>query len=195
MTYIDSRDWPEYNAKLVRRGEFYLDLSCVKNWGRELREMNKRKRGAPYKYPKTFITFSSIIYTFLKMPYRQLEGFLRKISAYEPGLVAADYTTLHKRISKQELGIDIPENNAVVAVDSTGIKVTNRGDWMREKHGKQRRGWLKVHVAVDVESKRLLSIEITEEDTSDSEVLRPLLKDVNFEDALADGAYDTKDAF
>ena len=66
---------------------------------------------------------------------------------------------------------------------------------MREKHGKQRRGWLKVHVAVDVESKRLLSMEVTEEDTSDSEVLRPLLKDVNFEDALADGAYDTKDAF
>ncbi len=50
---------------------------------------------------------------------------------------------------------------------------------MREKHGKQRRGWLKVHVAVDVESKRLLSMEVTEEDTSDCEVLRPLLKDVN----------------
>ena len=74
------------------------------------------------------------------MPYRQLEGFIGRISAYEPGLLAADYTTLHKRISKQDLGIDIPENDAVVAVDSTGIKVTNRGDWMREKHGTQRRG-------------------------------------------------------
>ena len=109
--------------------------------------------------------------------------------------MAADYTTLHKRISKQDLGTDIPENDAVVAVDSTGIKVTNRGDWMREKHGTQRRGWLKVHVAVDVESKRLLSLEVTEENASDSEVLRPLLKDVNFEDALEDGAYGTNDAF
>ena len=112
-----------------------------------------------------------------------------------PRLLATDYTTLHKRISKQDLGIDIPENDAVVAVDSTGIKVTNRVDWMREKHGTQRRGWLKVHVAVDVESKRLLSLEVTEENASDSEVLRPLLKDVNFEDALEDGAYDTNDAF
>ena len=103
MEYVDTRDWPEYNAKLVRRGEFYLDLSCVKNWGRELREMNRRKRGAPYKYPKTFITFASIIYTFFRMPYRQLEGFIDRLSAYEPGLVAADYTTLHKRISKQSL--------------------------------------------------------------------------------------------
>ena len=195
MEYIDNRNWSEYNAKLVRRGEFYLDLSCVKNWGRELREMNRKKRGAPYKYPNTFITFASIIYTFFRMPYRQLEGFIGKISVYEPGLVAADYTTLHKRISKQSLEIEIPENDAVVAVDSTGIKVTNRGDWMREKHGTKRRGWLKVHVAVDVESKRLLSLEVTEEDTSDSEVLRPLLKDVNIKEGLMDGAYDTNDAF
>jgi len=195
MEYIDNRDWPEYNAKLVRRGKFYLDLSCVKNWGRELREMNRKKRGAPYKYPNTFITFASIIYTFFRMPYRQLEGFIGQLSTYEPGLLAADYTTLHKRISKQSLEIEIPENDAVVAVDSTGIKVTNRGDWMREKHGTKRRGWLKVHVAVDVESKRLLSLEVTEEDTSDSEVLRPLLKDVNIKEGLMDGAYDTNDAF
>ena len=195
MKYVDNRNWPEYNAQLVRRGEFYLDLSCVKNWSWELREMNRKKTGAPYKYPNTFITFASIIYSFFRMPYRQLEGFIGQLSTYEPGLVAADYTTLHKRISKQNLGIEIPENDAIVAVDSTGIKVTNRGDWMREKHGKQRRGWLKVHVAVDVESKRLLSMEVTEEDTSDSEVLRPLLEDVNIEEGLMDGAYDTNDAF
>ena len=195
MDYIDNRDWSEYNAQLVRRGEFYLDLNCVKNWSWELREMNRKKTGAPYKYPHTFITFASIIYSFFRMPYRQLEGFIGLLSTYEPGLVAADYTTLHKRISKQFLGIEIPETDAVVAVDSTGIKVTNRGDWMREKHGKQRRGWLKVHVAVDVESKKLLSLEVTEEDTSDSEVLRPLLEDINIEEGLMDGAYDTNDAF
>jgi hypothetical protein len=195
MVYVDDRDWPEYNAQLVRRGEFYLDLSCVKNWSWELIEMNRKKTGAPYKYPNTFITFASIIYSFFRMPYRQLEGFISRLSTYEPGLVAADYTTLHKRISKQSLEIQIPENDAVVAVDSTGIKVTNRGDWMREKHGKQRRGWLKVHVAVDVESKRLLSLEVTEEDTSDSEILRPLLKNVNIKEGLMDGAYDTNDAF
>jgi hypothetical protein len=66
---------------------------------------------------------------------------------------------------------------------------------MREKHGKRRQGWLKVHVAVDVESKRLLSMEVIEEDTSDSEVLRPLLEDIIFMEGLMDGAYDTNDAF
>ena len=48
------------------------------------------------------------------MPSRQLEGFIGRISAYEPGLLAADYTTLHKRVFKQDLVIDIPENDAVV---------------------------------------------------------------------------------
>ncbi len=76
--------------------------------GRELKEMNKRKRGAPYKYPKTFMTFSSIKYSFFRMPYRQLEGFIERIFAYKLELLAADYTTLHKRIFKQDLGIDIP---------------------------------------------------------------------------------------
>jgi len=31
------------------------------------------------------------------------------------------------------------------AIDSTGIKVTNRGEWMREKW-QVRRGWIKVLV-------------------------------------------------
>ena len=50
-------------------------------------------------------------------------------------------------------------------------------------------------MAVDVESKKLLFIEVTKEITSDSEALRPLLKDINFEDVLEDGAYDTNDTF
>ena len=195
MDYIDNRNWKEYNAQLVRRGEFYLDLECVKNWHRELKQMNRKKSGAPYKYPESFILFASIVYSFFRMPYRQLEGFIDKLGTFVPGLISADYTTLHRRISKSALQIPIPEDDVVVAVDSTGMKVTNRGEWMREKHGRVRRGWLKVHVAVDVESKKLLSIEVTEEKVADSEVLRPLLKDVNIEDGLMDGAFDTNDAF
>ncbi len=157
--------------------------------------MNRKKSGAPYKYPESFILFSSVIYSFFHIPYRQLEGFIGKLGTFVPGLIPADYTTLHRRISKSALQIPIPEDDVVVAVDSTGMKVTNRGEWMREKHGKVRRGWLKVHVAVDVESKKLLSIEVTEEKVADSEVLRPLLKGVNIEDGLMDGAFDTNDAF
>ena len=36
----------------------------------------------------------------------------------------------------------------VIAIDSTGIKVTNRGQWMRDKwHIKNKKGYLKIHVS------------------------------------------------
>ena len=38
----------------------------------------------------------------------------------------------------------------MIAVDATGIKVTNCGDWMRRK----RKGYVKIHVAVDTKTKQ-----------------------------------------
>lgn len=66
-----------------------------------------------------------------------------------------------------ELNISIPDNEIVFAVDSTGMKVTSRGDWMREKHGVERKGWIKVHIAVDVETRRPITFEITDERVTD----------------------------
>jgi len=55
----------------------------------------------------------------------------------------------------------------VVAVDSTGLKITKRVTGLGKKHGydgkdSQRRGWLKVHIAVDAVTKKLLSVEVTD---------------------------------
>ncbi len=94
-----------------------------------------------------------------------------------------------------ELNIPIPDNDIVVAVDSTGMKVTNRGDWLREKHGVERKGWIKVHIAVDVETRRPITFEITDERTTDQEMVKPLLQDVKLKDSLMDGAYDKEEVF
>jgi hypothetical protein len=94
-----------------------------------------------------------------------------------------------------ELNIPIPDNDIVVAVDSTGMKVTSRGDWMRERHGVERKGWIKAHVAVDVETRRPITFEITDERITDQEMVKPLLKDIKLKDALMDGAYDKEDVF
>ena len=59
-----------------------------------------------------------------------MEGFYRKLSKYIDSMKAADYTTLFRRIRR--INIEVPEtlkDRAVIAVDSTGIKVTNRGEW------------------------------------------------------------------
>lgn len=192
---MDKRNWPEYNEKLVKRGWFYLSTDFVKNWDKELKKMNKGKTGRPYRYPETFIQFSGLAYSFLHLPYRQLEGFLRALSGFVPGLSSADYTTLWQRISNLELNIPVPDNDIVVAVDSTGMKVTSRGDWMREKHGVERKGWIKVHVAVDVETRRPITFDITDERITDQDMVKPMLTDIKLKDSLMDGAYDNEEVF
>jgi hypothetical protein len=89
--------------------------------------MNKEKRGRPYEFPENFIFFMAFVHV-LFLPYRQMEGFLRKLSEYIPHLKTADFTTLHKRIQKIEQSLPEvkEEKDLVIALDSTGVKVTNR---------------------------------------------------------------------
>jgi hypothetical protein len=113
----------------------------------------------------------------------------------------------HRRINK----LDIPINTAkdvskdeyiVIAIDSTGIKVTNRGQWMRDKwHIKNnKKGYLKIHVAVNVKTKKILAMKVTDEHVHDIKALPGLVKDVIKSDNItpitigklfADGAYDS----
>ena len=44
-----------------------------------------------------------------------------------------------------------------LAVDASGVKVADRGEWMRTKW-RRRRGFLKIHIAVDVKTKQILAI-------------------------------------
>ena len=62
----------------------------------------------------------------------------------------------------------------MLAVDSTGIKVTNHGEWKREKW-KIHRGWIKVHLAVDVKTKEIVAIEVTDERLSDGSKFNSLV--------------------
>ncbi len=42
----DNRDWKEYNEKLVKRGEFYMNPRFLDNWLDEIGKMNRKKVGA-----------------------------------------------------------------------------------------------------------------------------------------------------
>ncbi|HXS60984.1 MAG TPA: transposase, partial [Candidatus Sulfopaludibacter sp.] len=55
---------------------------------------------------------------------------------------------------------DDDDENIVIAVDSTGIKVTNRGQSIRDKWG-IRKGYLKIHIAVDIKGKKILLMKLT----------------------------------
>ncbi len=94
---------------------------------------------------------------------------------------------------------DFEDEYIVVAIDSTGIKVTNRGQWMRDKWNvRKRKGYLKIHVAINVKTKKILSIKVTDEHVHDSKALPELVENIIKSDNVtvaigklfADGAYD-----
>ena len=203
--YKDNRDWKIYNEGLVKRGEFYLSLDFIKQWDAHILMMNQGKRGHPFVYPSLFIDWMVCIHVFLQMPYRQMEGFTRKLSVFIPNLQSADYTTLFRRIKLLDLSLKVNSESlsedVVVAVDSTGIKVTNRGEWMREKW-KIRRGWIKVHAMIDVKTNQILGLEVTDESIQDEQMFKPLIEqvttcddEIKIQQVLGDGAYDRNEIF
>src|SRR4030043_2377629 len=198
MGYL--RDWNGYNEALVKRGLILLDLDFVADWSRELKAMNESKEGARYRYPESFVKLLAIVHAYV-LPYRQLEGFMRALSQHVDGLKAPDYTTIWWRVAK--MNIDIARNveldkDVTIAVDSTGIKVSNRGEWIR-KVWKVKRGFIKVHIAVDTKTKQILAMEVTKENVGDGKMLGRLVESSgrkgNVRRVLADGAYDSKNNF
>lgn len=198
------RDWKTYNEQLVRRGELLLDLDFVENWEKELEEMNRGKRGKPFAYPESLIRFLAFPRYFFRLPFRQEEGFVAALAKFVPGLEAPNYSTICRRInslplefkrSLRELGDDV-----VVAIDASGIKVTNRGEWIREQWDRTpRRGYLKIHLAVDTKTKQILAMEVTDERTGDIKMFRPLVEQASgrarVKLVLADSAYDSRENF
>jgi len=194
------RDWEGYNEALVKRGLILLDLDFVTSWSKELKAMNERKEGARYTYPESFIKLLAVVHAYI-LPYRQLEGFMRGLSQHVDGLKAPDYTTIWWRVAKMKVDLASSvalDKDVTIAVDSSGIKVSNRGEWIHKKW-KVKRGFIKIHIAVDTKTKQILAIEVTKEDVGDGRMLKRLvdgsLSKAVLKGVVADGAYDSKSNF
>ena len=63
----------------------------------------------------------------------------------------------------------------------------------------RRKRYIKIHFAVDINSKEVISMDVTTADIHDSEVLPRLLKDASMNrdvaEAFMDGAYDTRGSY
>jgi hypothetical protein len=193
------RNWTNYNEKWVRRGEIIISKDVIQNWDKELAVMNHKKEGRKFLVPDSFMKIAGYARAYFGLPYRQTEGLLRTHSDSIPHI--PDYTIIHKRINRLEIKVNQKSDNdddIVIAIDSTGIKVANRGEWMRDKW-KRRRGFLKIHVCVDINSKKIVSLKITDEKSHDAKHLPDLVEEAQNHrkviKALADAAYDSKNNF
>jgi IS5 family transposase len=142
---------------------------------------------------------------YFHLPYRQTEGVVREHAATTLPSIP-DYSRICRRINRLNIKIIDDDNSSlhddyvVIAIDSTGIKVTNRGEWIRHKWN-VKRGYLKIHVAVDIKRKRILSLQVTSEQVHDGKVLPELIRDIaikqnkEIDTAIMDGSYDSNKNF
>ena len=171
--------------------------------------MNKGKEGRKFVYPDSFIKLLGYMRVYFHLPYRQTEGIVRAHAANTLPSIP-DYSNISRRINRLNIKInDDYENKSslqhddyfVIAIDSSGIKISNRGEWIRHKWNINKRGYLKVHIAVDIKKKRILSLIVTSEKIHDGKVLPDLVNDITIkqnkvvETAIMDGAYDSNNNF
>src|SRR6185437_15387322 len=203
-------NWPSYNQSLVRSGEILLGFDVINNWDTELKEMNQGKIGEPFHYPNTFLLLLGYAKVYFHLPYRQTEGIAQ---GHAKGKVPSipDFTTINRRINRLNIKIknttddskEFKDEYTIIAIDSTGIKVTNRGQWMRDKWKiKNKKGYLKIHIAVNVKTKKILSMQVTYEHVHDGKALPELIENIIKSDNMVsigklfgDGAYEGNNIF
>jgi hypothetical protein len=189
--YVDNRNWKIYQDELILQGEFFMDLKFLENWDSEISKMNQGKKGSPYKYPNSLFEWLSPIYSFFSS--RKLEGIMNKLSKYILRFQSCDHSTIIERLNQLDLVLDFDRSKSYrVAADSTGNKLTNRGEYIVKKWCVQR-DWVKVSIVIDRFSQELLDVEVAlDKEATDSELAKKHLvnlQDVKIEDFAGDGAY------
>lgn len=192
------RDWKNYNEELVKRGEFYIRPIFLTRWNNELKEMNAGKIGNPYLYPKSMIEALAVLHC-KSFDYRALEGIMRVLSEMNYNFPVIDYSQICRRVNKLDVNFETNEENLVVAIDGSGEKVGNRGDWIRHKW-KVQRGWIKVVIMGaknKKEKKFIIDIRIGNEDLDERKVARGMIRknQSKIDKAILDGLHDCRKTF
>ena len=196
-------DWHVYNEGLVKRGEFLLDLGAVKNWTEELNSMNKGKAGARFIYPESYIYFLLRLKNVFKVDYRTLSGMGRRIILLLPtDSGSCHYSTLQRRLRSMQLHLEryLDSEDIKLAVDASGLKTSNRGEYRLSKYRGMRKQFVKLHIGVDTANSEIVSCDITSEAVSDGKKLKFLVEevqnqDINIKTLLGDRGYDGQDYY
>jgi len=198
--FKDKRVWIKYNEELVVRGEFLLDMDWIKSWDKELEEMNKDKVGAKYEYPESLIKLQAVWYQWIDC--RGIEGIMRKLVEFCQLPQANDYTTINRRINKLDVEFKMPKDkNICVAVDKSGMKFENSGEYRARMYGKKRK-YLAVKLTANPLTGDLLECDVDVEGTGLSE---PEIAEWNMKILMhrgynvlkfwGDGSFDAHDLF
>lgn len=189
-----SRNWKQYNEHLIKRGEYFVNPRFLETWIDEINHLNHGKVGQPFMYPDSMIQFLAILYA-KGFDYRALQGIVKALSKRLGNFPAISFSQIRRRM--KNLPLDFPKNaeNLIVGFDGTGLKVGNRGEWIRQVW-KIRRGWIKVVILGD-DKGNIVDIRIGNEKLDERSASRGMLRKnkKKIKKALGDGLHDCEDTF
>ena len=200
-----NKSWHEYNESLIERGRILMDIGFLRSSKREIKNMNKGKIGAPFEYSRTYIQFLAFLKTGFKISYRTVQGIVRGLSDYIR-IEEIHFTQIRRRILKIKpsvgnLNLDNNDGNnpITVIVDASGLTITKKGDYIEQKWIRRKKEFIKLHIAVDAKSEKIVSFRVTKGNVHDSKKFSPMIREVSetysIDKAYADKAHDNRRSF
>lgn len=186
----------EATNKYTKEVLLYFSLNFLKNWDRELKQLNNKKRGRRFQFPKSLIEFCSKTKFAFKIGWRQVKGILNSLKEWIPIPKIPSKSQMNDRFNSLDFEMEdtiVKSKKQNIAIDSTGIKLRFSGQWVRDKHG-EKKPYLKLHVAVNTKTNQAVAMEITDDGIGDSSQAKKLIpqsnKSAKVKKAFMDGAYD-----
>ena len=187
-------NWPAYEAGLRRRGDFtfWLDEAALDGWAAPKRSTP----GGQPVYSNLAIELVLTLRRVFHLGLRQAEAFTRSVlRLLGLDLPIPDHTTLSRRgrgFAGRKPRVAVGSGPVHLVLDSTGLQLFGQGEWDAEKHGRAKRRWLKLHLAVDADTSEIAAHVLTEGTADDAAQVPTLLgqADGTIASVIADGAYD-----
>jgi Transposase DDE domain len=152
-------------------------------------------------YFRTFIQLSNIPHytTLQKFAAKTTETLLAKIISSFVLLLHIRRRMLKIKPSVGELNFEENDEPITLIVDASGLAVLKKGDYIEEKWVREKKEFIKLHIAVDEKSKKVISFRITKGNVHDTKKFTPLIKEAaekyDIDKVHADKAYDNRKNF
>ena len=199
-----NKSWHDYNELLIERGRVLIDVSFIKSSNKEIKKMNIDKVGAPFQYSDSYVQFLAFLKIGFKIPYRMVQGIVRGLSDYVR-IEEIHFTHIRRRMIRLKPSIlemdfgDGKEEPITLIVDASGLTVSRKGHYIEQKWIRKKKEFVKLHIAVDAKSKKVVSFRITKGTVHDAKKFCPLVREAakkyDIEKLHADKAHDNRRNF
>ena len=181
------RNWPAYEAGLQRCGDLtlWVDEAALAGW-------RASRRSTPGGQPvcadlaiEAVLSLRLVFHLALRQAAGLVGSVLRLLGL---GLPVPDHATLSRRgraFAGRQPRARAGNGPLHLVLDSTGLELFGQGEWDATKHGRRRRRWMKLRLAVDATTGEIVAHVLTEGTADDAAQAPDLLRTA--EGAIASG--------